>query len=348
MKDVIKIGARDIGQGNPAYLIAEIGSNFDGDLERAKYLVDLAVECGADAAKFQTFKAETIINKEAFKTSSSFQAKWGKPVWDIYKDAEFPFAWHKEISDYCTSRNIDFLTSPYEFDAIELLEQLDIPTYKIGSGEITNLEFLEYVAGKNKPIILGCGAATLGEINEAVKVIRSSGNNDIVLLQSVTMYPAPFADANIRAMCTLRDTFDCLVGYSDHTPGSIVPLGAVALGGCVIEKHFTDDKTRNGPDHPFAMDADDFKEMSISIRTLELAMGSPIKDVYACEAETVILQRRSLFAAKDISKGTVIKPEMISVLRPQKGLLPKYKSVVIERVAKCNIAAGEPITWENV
>lgn len=348
MKDVINIGGRNIGQDCPAYLIAEIGSNFDGDLKRAKYLVDLAVECGADAAKFQTFKAETIINKEAFKTSSSFQAKWSKPVWDVYKDAEFPFEWHEEISDYCRAKGIHFMTSPYDFEAVELLEKLDIVAYKIGSGEITDLEFLEYVASKMRPIILSCGASTIAEIGEAVKTIRGTGNNDLTLLQCVTMYPSPFEEANIRAMCTLRDAFDCLFGYSDHTPGSIVPLGAVALGGCIIEKHFTDDKKREGPDHPFAMDIDDFKEMSSSIRTLELAMGSPVKDVYPCESETVILQRRSLFAAKNIAKEAKITPDMIAVLRPQTGLLPKYKSVVIGRTARVDITAGEPITWDKV
>jgi N-acetylneuraminate synthase len=348
VKNVIKIGSRNVGQNYPAYLIAEIGSNFDGSLERAKHLVDLAVDCGADAAKFQTFRSETIINKEAFRTSSSFQAKWGRSVWDVYKDAEFPFEWHKEISDYCASKHIDFLTSPYDFEAIEMLERLNILAYKIGSGEITNLEFLKYVAEKSKPVILSCGAATMGEISDAVKIIRSVGNNDIILLQCVTMYPAPFEDANIRAMCTLREAFDCLVGYSDHTPGNIVPLGAVALGGCVIEKHFTDDKKRKGPDHLFAMDVDNFKELTNSIRTLELAMGSPVKDVYPCESETVILQRRSIFAAKNIPKGTTITPEMITVLRPQKGLLPKYKPLVLGRVAKVDIIAGEPITWEKV
>jgi pseudaminic acid synthase len=348
MEHTINISGRNIGPGYPVYLIAEIGSNFDGDLNRAKHLVDLAADCGADAAKFQTFRSETIINRQAFKQSSSFQAKWNKPVWDVYKSAELPFEWHKDIAGYCACRNIHFLTSPYDFDAVEMLEKLDIAAYKIGSGEITNLEFLEYVASKQKPVILGCGASTLGEISDAVKTIRSAGNDDIVLLQCVTMYPAPFEDANIRAMCTLRDAFDCLVGYSDHSPGSVVPLGAVALGGCVIEKHFTDDKTRLGPDHPFAMDIDDFKEMSNSIRTLESAMGSAIKDLCPCESETVILQRRSIFAAVDISKGTVIKPEMLCVLRPQTGLLPKYKSVITGRVARVDIAAGEPITWEKV
>lgn len=348
MKEWIKIGKKSVGRDYPTYIVAEIGSNFDGSLKRAKHMVDLVVEVGADAAKFQTFKAETIINKEAFKTRSSFQAKWDKPVWEVYKDAEFSFEWHREISDYCFAKGIDFLASPYDPRAIGLLEKLAVVAYKIGSGEITNLEFLEYVASTKRPFILGCGAATMGEIDEAVKTIRKVGNENLILLQCVTMYPAPPQEANIRAMCALRDAFQCLVGYSDHTVGSIIPLGAVALGGCVIEKHFTDDKTRLGPDHPFATDVAEFKDMVRSIRILESALGSGIKDVTSCESETVILQRRSLFAAKDIAKGTKITPDMITVLRPQKGLLPKYRAIVVGRVAQADIRAGESITWENV
>lgn len=348
MKPHIQIGSHKVGSGFPAYIIAEIGSNFDRSPERAIRMVDLAVEVGADAAKFQTFRAETIINKKAFNKASSFQAKWGKSVWDIYKEAEFPVDWHKRISDYCRSKGIDFLTSPYNEEAIKLLEDINIIAYKIGSGEITNLEFLRLVASKNRPIIMGCGAATMPEIDEAVKAIRSAGSGDLILLQCITMYPSPLDQASIRAMVTLRDTFKCQVGYSDHTPGYIVPLGAVSLGGCVIEKHFTDDKKRKGPDHPFAMDTCDFSAMVRSIRELESALGSGKKDIMPCEAETVILQRRSLFASRKIPKGTQISGDMISVLRPQKGLLPKYKEKVIGKIAKVDIEPGDPITWNEV
>lgn len=348
MKPFVKIGSRKVGRGYPVYAIAEIGSNFDGSLERAKRMVDLAKLAGADAAKFQTFKAETIINKEAFKTASSFQAKWDKPVWDVYKAAEFPFEWHKEISGYCSSKGIDFLTSPYDYAAIEMLEKLDIAAYKIGSGEISNQEFLKFVAAKKKPIILSCGAATMEEIGEAVKVVRRTGNENLILLQCITMYPSPFDQANIKAMVTLGEAYGCQVGYSDHTPGNVVPLGSVALGACVIEKHFTDDKARKGPDHMFAMDADDFKEMVQSIRVLESALGRPVKEVAPCESETVILQRRSIFASRDIQKGARISEDMIDVLRPQKGLLPKYKPTVIGRVAQVDIKSGDPITWDKI
>ena len=186
------------------------------------------------------------------------------------------------------------------------------------------------------------------EIDEAVKAIRGAGNEDFILLQCITMYPTPLEEANIEAMVTLGQAFRCPVGYSDHTAGSIVPLGAVALGACVIEKHFTDDKKRKGPDHPFAMDADDFRDMVKSIRLLESALGTPVKDVVPCESETVILQRRSLFALCDIPKGTAISAEMIRALRPQKGLLPKFKALVVGKKASKDIKAGEPITWDKI
>ena len=229
-----------------------------------------------------------------------------------------------------------------------MLEKLDIAAYKIGSGEISNQEFLKFVAAKKKPIILSCGAATMEEIGEAVKVVRRTGNENLILLQCITMYPSPFDQANIKAMVTLGEAYGCQVGYSDHTPGNVVPLGSVALGACVIEKHFTDDKARKGPGHMFAMDADDFKEMVQSIRVLESALGRPVKEVAPCESETVILQRRSIFASRDIQKGARISEDMIDVLRPQKGLLPKYKPTVIGRVAQVDIKSGDPITWDKI
>ncbi|MCR4337558.1 MAG: N-acetylneuraminate synthase family protein, partial [Candidatus Omnitrophica bacterium] len=236
------------------------------------------------------------------------------------------------------------------FEAADLLEDLGVTVYKIGSGDITWHEYLRYVAKKGKPIIIGVGSSTIAEIDEALRVIRAEGNNDIVLLQCVTNYPSSFESANIRAMKSLGKMFDVLVGYSDHTPGSVVPLGAVALGGCVIEKHFTDDKTRPGPDHPFAMDGKDMKEMVEGIRKMEKALGSPVKDLYKEESTTVILQRRCLRAAKNLRKGTKLKAEMISVLRPAptEALVPKYKETLLGRELKKDMKKGEPFAWEQV
>jgi len=344
----IKIGNRFIGEGEPAYLIAEVGSNFDGDKGRAKMLIDLAKECGADAVKFQCFTAEKIISKETFdQMKVGFQSKWKKSVYEVYKNAEFPREWHEELFLYAKSKKIDFLSAPYDLEAVDILDELGIPVFKIGSGDVTWHEILKVIASKGKPVILGTGASTIAEIDEALRVIRQEGNNEIILLQCITNYPTSFESANIRAMKTMGEIFDVPVGYSDHTPGSIVPLGAVSLGGCVIEKHFTDDKTRPGPDHPFAMDGKDFKEMADAIRTLEKALGSPVKDLYEEERETVIIQRRCLRAARDISKGTQITGDMIDALRPsdKDGILPKDKNMLINREARDNIKKGEAFTW---
>lgn len=347
----IKIGDRWVGDGEQTYVIAEIGSNFDGRIERAKMLIALAKDCGADAVKFQCFTSDKIISKEGFDMlKMGFQAKWEKSVYEMYKNAEFPREWHDELFRYANKKGLHFLSSPYDKDAVDMLDDLGVSAFKIGSGDITWHDMLRYIAKKGRTIIIATGASTIAEIDETLKVVRSEGNNDIVLLQCVTNYPSQFKYSNIRAMKAMGDLFDVIVGYSDHTPGIIVPLGAVSLGACVIEKHFTDDKTRKGPDHPFAMDAKDFKEMVDSIRILERALGSPVKDLYEEEKETVILQRRCLRAAKDIPKGSRITEDMIDVLRPlaKDALEPKYKEIIIGREAKEDMKKGETFTWAKL
>ncbi|MFH1664874.1 MAG: N-acetylneuraminate synthase family protein [Candidatus Omnitrophota bacterium] len=350
----VKIGDRMVGEGYPVYIIAEIGSNFDGDLDKAKHLVDLAIECGCDAVKFQSFCTNKIICREAFDRIQeeskivSFQSKWNKSVFEIYNDAQFKREWHKEIFSYCRGKNISFFSSAYDEEAIDLLEELGVAAHKVGSGEISWPDRLKRFGETGTPVILGTGAATLAEIDEAVRAIRSTGNEDIILLQCVTNYPSLFEDANIRVIDTLRTAFNVQVGYSDHTPGSVVPLGAVARGACMIEKHFTDDKRKTGPDHPHAMDVDDMKEMVRDIRNMEKALGSSVKGVVPSERETVILQRRSLFAARDIKKGDVLDARAIAVLRPQTGILPKDLDIVLGRTAGCDIKKGESILWDKI
>lgn len=346
----IEIDGKKIGDGQPVYCIAEIGSNFDGDLDRAKYLVDLAIESGTDAVKFQSFLTDKIISKEGFQNlKKGFQTKWKKPVYEVYKAAEFPREWHKEIFNYCKKKNVTFFSAPYDMEAVDLLNNLGVPGFKIGSGDITWLEMLKYVAEKGKPIFLGTGASTMQEIREAVKVIKSTGNDNLILLQCVTNYPSSFESANIKAMVKLRKEFDCLVGYSDHTSGSVIPLGMTALGGCMIEKHFTDDKTRDGPDHPFAMDAKDFKTMVKNIRLLEKALGGS-KKIYKEEQETIILQRRSLRAACDIKKGSVLTREMIDILRPapKDSIYPKYIDKLVGSKVKQDMKKGEHFRWNLI
>lgn len=347
----IEIDGRLIGDGFPCYLIAEIGSNFDGNLERAKKLIDLAKEAGADAVKFQCFKTDKIISKEGFQgLKIGFQAKWDKPVYEIYQKAEFPRAWNKELLEYSKEKSITFFSAPYDREAVDILDDIGVPAFKIGSGDITWLEMLKYIASKGRPVILGTGASTMEEIEDAVKTIKSTGNDKLILLQCITNYPASFDNAHIKAMPLLREKFGTLVGYSDHSPGYIVPMGSVALGACVIEKHFTDDKTRKGPDHPFAMDFDDFKTMVENIRILEKALGKPIKELYPEENETAVLQRRCIRAKHDIPKGTEIKEDMLEMLRPapHRTIYPKYSSKIVGRVAKRDIKKGEAIKREMV
>ncbi len=351
MNKTISISGRLVGQGQPVYIIAEIGSNFDQSIERAKKLIALAKECGADAVKFQCFAADKIVSTKGFENlKTGFQAAWKKPVYEVYKDAEFPRKWHQELSSYAKNQGMHFLSAPYDKDAADELERTGVPAYKIGSGDITWLEHIAYVARKGKPVIIACGASTLGEVDAAIQAIRATGNDDIILLQCVTNYPSQFHSANIRAMKAMGKQFDVLVGYSDHTTGGAVPLGAVALGGCVIEKHFTDDKTREGPDHPYAMNPQEFREMCAQIRALEQAMGSPHKRVYDEENETVVLQRRCLRAACNIRAGETMTPDMISVLRPapRNALPPCQRETIIGKKTKKHIFEGSEIRREDV
>jgi len=341
MSDIkdIRIGNKKIGKGHPVYVIAEAGSNFDGDLDRAKLLAKYAKEVGADAYKIQNFLAPKIVSSEGFKDLQvSFQSKWEKPVVEVYKDAEFPREWVKEVSDYCEEIGIDFFSSPYDYEAVDLLEDIGVVAHKIGSGEIDNIEFLQYVAKTGKPIIIASGSATMVDVESAISSVREVGNNEIVLLQCVTNYPSPVSDANLRAMLSIQDAFNVHVGYSDHTTGPsgggddpldgiTVPLGSVALGGVMVEKHFTDDRTRKGPDHPYAMELDKFKLMIDSIRAMENALGDGDKKVMPSEKETVIIQRRGIYLTKDVNKGE----EMVFCLRSQ-GKAREYKDAEIHNL----------------
>lgn len=331
----IKIGKKILGQNNPSYIIAEIGSNFDGSLKKAKKLIDLAKDSGADCAKFQSFITHKLISKKEFDNTISFQSKWKKPVWKIYQDAEFPRDWHKKLAIYAKKRKIDFMSTPYDFEAVDLLDSIGTPAFKIGSGDITYLEFLKYIAKKNKPILLPTGASTISEIRQAIDTIKSTKNHKIILMQSVTQYPSPLEDANIRAMVTLGNQFNFNFGYSDHAPGIIVPLASVALGASVIEKHFTDNKQNSGPDHPHSLNPVEFKEMVKCIRQVEKALGTGIKKVEKSEKQTRIIQRRSVFTIKEIQKGEKFTINNTACLRPCIGLpASEFKKIIHKRAKK--------------
>lgn len=346
----IKIGNRMIGPDYPTYFIAEIGGNFDGSLDKTKRLIDAAKEAGADCAKFQTFTAETIVSEGGFSkmTLHGVHGSWGRTVSEVFKDVEFPMEWHQEIADYCKSVGIDFSTSPYFKEAVDLCADMNLPFIKIGSGEITWLEMLDYTARKGIPVILATGDATMSEIDEAVRTIEKTGNKDLVLMQCITNYPSKIDSANVNVLKTYQNAFDCLTGYSDHSPGHVVALASVVLGGRVIEKHFTLNKTDKGPDHPHSMEPNEFKFMVDSIREVERAMGSTRKEVVAEEGETVFVQRRCLYAKRDLKAGQVITAEDIDVLRPALGIPPKYKETIIGKKVNKDIPARDPIFWEDI
>ncbi len=346
----INIGSKKIGNGHPAYIIAEIGANFDNSLSKAKELCSAAKEAGADCAKFQSFISEKIVSAKGFNKMklNGVHGTWGRPVNEVFKDAEFPRDWHLEIMEYCKKINIDFSTSPYDFEAVELCMNLNVPFIKIGSGEITWLEMIHKIASTQKPIILATGDATLAEIDDAIRTIESTGNKQVVLLQCITNYPSMIESANINVLKTYQSAFDILTGYSDHSKGDVVILGSIALGGCVVEKHFTLNKLDKGPDHPHSMDVAEMKSMIENIRMLELALGSSRKFVVEEEKETVIVQRRGLYAAKNIKKGQIITFDDIKELRPALGILPKYKENIIGKIAKIDIEFDEPIYWNSI
>jgi N-acetylneuraminate synthase len=347
-----QIGSRWIGPQHPTYFIADIAANHDGDLERAKKLIALAKQAGADAAKFQNFHAEKIVSDYGFKSlggQQSHQSKWKKSVLEVYQDATVPDDWTPILKAECDRAGIEYFSSPYDFEAIDLLDSY-VPAYKIGSGEIDWIEALEKMAGKGKPVLLATGAAHIGEVASAVRAILAI-NPMLALMQCNTNYtasPENFSHLHLNVLKTYQLMFPEVVpGLSDHTPGHAAVLGAVALGARVIEKHFTDDTTREGPDHKFAMDPDTWADMVENTRRLEKAMGSHEKFVAENEKETVVIQRRCLRAARDLEAGTALTRDMIDVLRPATpgAILPDQITQVIGKKALRIIARGEELRW---
>jgi len=343
----IQIGKTKVGYGNACYIIAEIGSNFDGSLSKAKKLIKLAKDSGANAAKFQSFLTKNLLSRKGFAKKSAFQNSWKNSVWNTYEKAEFPRKWHYELSQYSKKIGIHFFTSPWDFDAVDLLDSLDVPAYKIGSGDITYLEMLKYIGKKKKPVLLGTGASTIQEISQAINTIKSTGNDKIILLQSITQYPSPIEFANFSVLDTFQKKFKLNVGYSDHSPGMLVALASVALGACVIEKHFTDNPKLKGPDHPHSMDSKSFREMVANIRYLEKAKGDGIKKVEKIEKETRIIQRRGIWTVKPIKKGEKFTSDNIQALRPDLGIPASKYRQILGKTSRSNLNSYICITKKH-
>lgn len=345
----IEISKKKIGNGEPTFIIAEAGSNHNGKLDVAKRLIDTAVEAGADAVKFQTFRADKLYPKEA-GYADYLETK--KSIYDIIKEMEMPYEWIPELFDYCKENDIIFLASSFDEDSANKLTEVGVEAFKIASYESNHLPLIRHVAKKGKPIIMSTGLATIGEIEESLDTIYSQGNEKVVLMHCVAKYPAPLEHMNLRVIETLKRVFDVAVGMSDHTRDPFtVPLAAVAIGANAVEKHFTLDNNLPGPDHKFAVEPDELKAMTEGIRGIEKALGSQIKKITPVEEELFKFARRRVHAIKNIKKGEIFSEKNIAILRSGKlsqGMAPKFWDLLIGKAAADDIAQGEGVTFGKV
>ncbi|MCT4784103.1 MULTISPECIES: pseudaminic acid synthase [Exiguobacterium] len=342
----IKIQDVSVRDGKNVFIIAELSANHCQNIQTALDTIKAAKESGADAIKLQTYTPDTITinsNNEYFKINSG--TIWdGRTLYDLYQEAYTPWEWHQELMDYAKELDIICFSSPFDPTAVDLLESLDVPAYKIASFEITDLPLIEYVASKQKPIIISTGIATLQEIEDAVNVCRRVGNEQIILLKCTSAYPAKIEDANLLTMQNMRETFGVEVGLSDHTLGITVPVVSVALGASVIEKHFILDKQIGGPDASFSLEPDEFKAMVDAVRDAEQALG---RVDYQLNEKKVKSREfsRSLFVVKDIQAGEVFTTEHVRSIRPGHGLAPKHLTSIIGKVARVDVERGTPMSW---
>lgn len=346
---VIEVADKRIGPNEPTFIIAEAGVNHNGDLAIAEKLIDAAAEAGADAVKFQTFRAESVMTANAEKAPYQVASgEVGESQLEMVKKLELSPSDHEKLRDRCLQRKIVFLSTPFDLESLDLLDRLGLPLFKIGSGDITYGDFIANVARRNKPIVLSTGMSRLSEVEGALEVIEKTGNVRPVLLHCVSNYPASPPDVNLRAIPTLAQAFGTAVGYSDHTRGSEIAIAAVALGACVIEKHFTLDGNMPGPDHRASLDPTEFRSMVDAIRNVESALGDGIKRPSPSELQTMRAARRSLVSACEIPERTSITQEMICVKRPGHGIPPRMLACVAGRIAKVRIPADSLIQWDQL
>lgn len=343
----IEISGRKIGPGHPCFIIAEAGVNHNGNLDLALKLVDAAAATGADAVKFQTFRADHLVTKDSPKAEYQIRATGDAGTqYEMLKRLELTEDDHRALIARCKSRGVLFLSTPFDEESCDFLESLELPAFKLPSGDLTNLPFLAHVARKGKPIILSTGMATLQEIDAAVETFAQSGNNRLILLQCVSEYPADPTEANLRVMASMRASFGFPVGFSDHTPGITVSITAAALGACVVEKHFTLNREMPGPDHRASLEPAELAEMVCGIRVAESALGDGEKRPGVGEVATARAARKSLVAACDIPAGTILGPEHIAIKRPGTGISPGMRVRLLGRKMRISVPSGTLIDWE--
>ncbi len=338
---------KDIKQNGKTLIIAEAGVNHNGQLKLAKRLVDVASDAGADAVKFQTFDAHEMVSSKA--RSAAYQvANKDKPGSQLrlLESLQLSYSDHQAIKKHCEYKGIQFISSPFGIKSVDLLEDVGVVVYKIASGEITNLPLIEYVAKRKRPVLLSTGMADAGEIADAVDLLKKNGCKEIAILHCVSAYPAGFGELNLNAIRTLSDAFGMPVGFSDHTLGTHASIAAIAMGARVIEKHFTLDKSMEGPDHKASLDPDELNDLVVSVRELEDSFGDGIKRPQESELEIMNVVRKSCVAARDINKGEMISNDLVAIKRPGTGIAPRFKSALVGRIAKADIAEDEVFTWE--
>ena len=342
------IGNFDLKSGK-TFIIAELSANHGGSIEIAKQSIDAAKEAGADAIKLQTYTADTMTldcDKEDFLIKGG--TLWdGKRLYDLYEEAHLPWEWHEELFVHARGLGLEIFSTPFDKSAVDFLERFDPPAYKIASFEITDYELIRYAASKGKPMIISTGIATIQEIQDAVDICRSEGNDEIVLLKCTSAYPAPPEEANLRTIPNLDETFGVVAGFSDHTLGITAPVAAVALGAKVIEKHFILDKSLGGPDADFSLEKEEFAAMVEAVRDTEKMLGKV--DYSMTEKKKKSRQfARSLYVAADIEKGEIFTEKNIRSVRPGYGLHPKYLSDIFGKKARKEMKMGERVKWKNI
>jgi N,N'-diacetyllegionaminate synthase len=340
----IKTNFSTIGDENPCYIIAEIGSNHNGNFDIATELIEKAAEAGVNAVKFQTFKAKHHYSKNTKKISL-----YKEDIYNLIEKLEIDRSWHLKLADLCRKKNIDFLDSPCDFEAIELAIEVGMPLMKVASFDMIDDRLIEKISKSGRGLIFSTGMAKMSEIENAVNIARKNNNDQIAILQCTSLYPAPCSITNLKAMNTMKLAFNAIVGYSDHTLGDHISCSAVAMGAKIIEKHYTLDRTMSGPDHIFAIEPTELKIMVNKIRDIESAFGDGIKNgPRKEEMEFYENARRSIFSNRDIKKGEIIKDEDLVIKRPNYGIHPSNLNIIVGRIAQEDIKIDQPITWDLI
>jgi len=344
------VSGRPVGPGLPGYVIAEAGSNHNRDLGIARKLIDVAADAGADAVKFQTYSGRTLYSTKTPRFDYLEDDLAAKPAHELLEEIALPRDWQPILAEHCRERGVEFLSSPFDRQAVDELDALDVGAFKIASFELVDLPFIRYAAARGRPLILSTGMATLGEIEEALAAARDAGCTELALLQCASLYPAPAHVMNLRTIPTMQAAFGVPVGLSDHTLGTHAAVAAVALGACIIEKHFTLDRTMSGPDHPFAAEPQELRDLVTHIRDTEAALGDGVKRGPSEEEsqEMYAKGRRSVVAAVAIPRGTAITAEMLTVKRPGHGVKPKFLELLVGRLARTDIEEDDVVTWDMV